>query len=144
MVCNTGLFWIMNTNIGNDLVPPPDHLRTSTGDHAEASGEPTAVAETDRVMVKVDDSNPDLMTVEGHDAAPPAPPQQELGEYDRPFSIFTHNEKRTIVFCAGICAFFSPISSMIYFPSLPAIAKDLHVSNSLINFTITVYLVWYH
>ncbi|KAI9689750.1 MAG: hypothetical protein M1822_009632 [Bathelium mastoideum] len=59
---------------------------------------------------------------------------------DKPYSIFTHNEKRIIVVCAGACAFFSPISSQIYFPSLDTIATDLHVSSSLVNLTITTYL----
>lgn len=60
---------------------------------------------------------------------------------DKPYSIFTHNEKRIIVLCAGLSQFFSPISGQIYFPSLDAIAADLHVSSSLVNLTITTYLV---
>lgn len=59
----------------------------------------------------------------------------------KPFSVFTDREKKLIVLCAGFCAFFSPISGQIYFPSLDVIAKDLGVSNSQINLTITVYLV---
>ncbi|KAI9698111.1 MAG: hypothetical protein M1820_007619 [Bogoriella megaspora] len=60
---------------------------------------------------------------------------------DKPYSIFTHNEKKIIVLCAGVCAFFSPISGQIYFPSLDAIAADLHVSNSLVNLTVTTYMI---
>nr|POE99460.1 mfs antiporter qdr2 [Quercus suber] len=60
---------------------------------------------------------------------------------DKPYSIFTPNEKRIIVLLAGICSFFSPISGQIYFPSLDAISADLHVSSSLVNLTITMYLV---
>ena len=60
---------------------------------------------------------------------------------DKPYSVFTHNEKRIIILCTGLSQFFSPISSQIYFPSLDAIASDLHVSSSLVNLTITVYLV---
>ena len=60
---------------------------------------------------------------------------------DKDFSVFTHNEKKIIVLCAGICSFFSPISGQIYFPSLDAIATDLHVSYTLVNLTITTYLV---
>ena len=59
---------------------------------------------------------------------------------ERPYSIFTHNEKKVIVICAGLCAFFSPISSNIYFPSLDTISKDLKVSYSLVNLTITTYM----
>nr|POE62776.1 itaconate transport protein [Quercus suber] len=50
---------------------------------------------------------------------------------DKPFSVFTHNEKRVIVICAGVCSFFSPISGQIYFPSLDAIATDLHVMQGI-------------
>ncbi|RDW81883.1 MFS multidrug transporter-like protein [Coleophoma cylindrospora] len=60
---------------------------------------------------------------------------------DRPYSVFTHNEKKIIVLCAGLSQFFSPISGQIYFPSLDAISTDLHVSSSLVNLTITTYLI---
>ncbi|KAE8444155.1 hypothetical protein EG329_000843 [Mollisiaceae sp. DMI_Dod_QoI] len=60
---------------------------------------------------------------------------------DKPYSVFTHNEKKIIVICAGLCQFFSPISGQIYFPSLDAISADLNVSNSLVNLTITTYLI---
>lgn len=60
---------------------------------------------------------------------------------DRPYSVFTHNEKRIIVLCAGLCSFFSPISGQIYFPSLDVIATDLKVSDSMVNLTITTYMV---
>lgn len=60
---------------------------------------------------------------------------------DKPFSIFTPNEKKFIMLCAGICAFFSPVSGQIYFPSLGAIARDLDVSYDLVTLTITTYLV---
>jgi hypothetical protein len=38
-------------------------------------------------------------------------------------------------------AFFSPFTAQIYFPALTSIAKDLHVSNSKINLTMTTYMV---
>ncbi|KAL9094865.1 MAG: hypothetical protein Q9165_002814 [Trypethelium subeluteriae] len=60
---------------------------------------------------------------------------------DKPYSVFTHNEKRIIVVCAGLCAFFSPISGQIYFPSLDTIATDLHVSYTMVSLTITTYLI---
>lgn len=71
-------------------------------------------------------------------AAEDAHPKHQVD--DKPYSVFTHNEKRIVVFCAGLCAFFSPVSSSIYFPSLDAIATDLHVSYSLVNLTITTYM----
>lgn len=59
---------------------------------------------------------------------------------DKPYSVFSHNEKKMIIICVGLSQFFSPISGQIYFPSLDAIAADLHVSSSLVNLTITSYL----
>ena len=64
------------------------------------------------------------------------PPQPEPN-----YSIFTKNEKRFIVFMASMAAFFSPVSSNIFFPALNTLALNLHVSDSLINLTITTYLV---
>ena len=60
---------------------------------------------------------------------------------EKPYSVFTYNEKRLIALCCGMAAFFSPVSGQIYFPSLPSIAKDLNVSMTLVNFSITSYIV---
>lgn len=78
---------------------------------------------------------------EDQDGRSEVEPEAKRNLDDEPYSVFNHNEKRIIVICAGVCAFFSPISGQIYFPSLDTIAKDLHVSDSLVNLTITVYLV---
>ena len=58
-----------------------------------------------------------------------------------PYTVFTASQKRFIVFMASWAGFFSPVSSQIYFPALNTLAKDLHVSNSLINLTLTSYMV---
>lgn len=60
-----------------------------------------------------------------------------------PYSIFTENQKRYIVFTASWAGFFSPVSSQIYFPALNTLARELNVSNSLINLTLTSYMVSY-
>ena len=57
------------------------------------------------------------------------------------YSIFTVNQKRAIILTGSLASFFSPLSSSIYYPSLPTIALDLDVSNSQINLTVTTYLV---
>ncbi|KAJ5814358.1 uncharacterized protein N7503_001108 [Penicillium pulvis] len=64
----------------------------------------------------------------------------DVGTVD--YSVFTHNQKRFIVFIASWAGFFSPVSSQIYFPALNTLAKDLHVSNSLINLTLTSYMIF--
>jgi hypothetical protein len=60
-----------------------------------------------------------------------------------PYTVFTENQKRHIVFTASWAGFFSPVSSQIYFPALNTLARDLNVSNSLINLTLTSYIVSY-
>ena len=56
-------------------------------------------------------------------------------------SVFTPNQKRFIIFMASWGGFFSAVSSNIYFPALNSLAADLHVSNTLINLTLTSYMV---
>lgn len=56
-------------------------------------------------------------------------------------SVFTKNQKRFIVFMASWGGFFSAVSSNIYFPALNSLAIDLRVSKSLINLTLTSYMV---
>ena len=58
-----------------------------------------------------------------------------------PYSIYTPRQKRFIVFMAAFGGIFSPISGTIYFPALNPLSADLHVSNSLINLTLTSYMV---
>jgi hypothetical protein len=57
---------------------------------------------------------------------------------NKPHSVF--NEKRLVILCAGVCSFFSPVSGYIYLPALDTIAKDLHVSYTLITLTVTTYM----
>jgi hypothetical protein len=61
---------------------------------------------------------------------------------EKDYSSFTTWEKRFIVFTATMGAFFSPFTAQIYFPALNTIAKDLNVSSSKINLTMTTYMVW--
>ena len=56
-------------------------------------------------------------------------------------TVFSRNQKRFIVFMAAWGGFFSTVSAGIYFPALNSLAADLKVSNSLINLTITSYMV---
>lgn len=58
------------------------------------------------------------------------------------FSVFTNKQKGFIVFMAAWASFFSPISGQIYLPALNTLARDLNVSNSLINLTLTSYMIF--
>ena len=57
------------------------------------------------------------------------------------YSIFTVRQKKTILMAGSFAAFFSPLSSNVYFPAINTIAKDLRVSISQINLTVTTYQV---
>lgn len=57
------------------------------------------------------------------------------------YSAFSTGLKRYIVIAASCAGFFSPLSSQIYFPAVNTLAKDLNVSISLINLTMTSYMV---
>lgn len=60
---------------------------------------------------------------------------------DPPYSLLSEPAKISIILTASFAAIISPISGSIYFPAIPTLSKDLHVSVSLITLTITTYLV---
>lgn len=58
-----------------------------------------------------------------------------------PYTVFSQNKKRFIIFMAMMAGFFSPFSANIYFPALNVIAADLNVTNALVNLTLTTYMI---
>jgi multidrug resistance protein len=59
-----------------------------------------------------------------------------------PYSVFSAWEKRFIVFMVSVASFFSPVSANIYFPALNSLAQEYRVSTTLINLTITMYMIF--
>ncbi|KAK8930167.1 hypothetical protein H634G_01277 [Metarhizium anisopliae BRIP 53293] len=59
-----------------------------------------------------------------------------------PYSVFTPWQKRAIVLGAAITAFFSPLTAQIYLPALTQLSRDLGVTNTQINLTITTYMIF--
>ena len=57
------------------------------------------------------------------------------------FSVYSTRQKKVVLLAGSFAAFFSPVSSNIYFPAVNTIAKDLNVSLSQIDLTITTYQV---
>lgn len=57
------------------------------------------------------------------------------------YSVFTVNQKRAMIATGSLASFFSPLSSSIYFPALGTIARELNVSVTKIDLTVTTYLV---
>lgn len=58
-----------------------------------------------------------------------------------PYTSFTATERRCIVALVALAAWFSTLSSFIYFPAISTIARDLDSTVALINLTVTSYLV---
>ncbi|KAJ8119974.1 hypothetical protein ONZ43_g3198 [Nemania bipapillata] len=69
------------------------------------------------------------------------PPSERPAVAGPKYSIFTVNEKRALVFAAAAGAFFSPLSAQIYFPALDTLSRDLHVSVTEVNLTVTTYMI---
>ncbi|KAL5453926.1 hypothetical protein PMIN07_007747 [Paraphaeosphaeria minitans] len=63
------------------------------------------------------------------------------GPPSEPYTLFSQGERRGIVVLIALAAWFSTLSSFIYYPAIPIVAKDLHSSISMINLTVTSYLI---
>lgn len=86
--------------------------------------------------------NPDSIKQDGaHSSEVQTTDAQRNATDDAVWSVWTPTQKKIIILAAGIASFFSPISAQIFFPALNTIAADLKVSNSLVNLTITTYMV---
>lgn len=59
----------------------------------------------------------------------------------RPYSCISGLKRKYIVSTAAVASLFSSLSAQIYFPALNMLAEDMNVSASLINLTVTSYMV---
>ena len=60
---------------------------------------------------------------------------------DTKYSNFTKGQKRWTVLLVAFAGMFSPLSSFIYYPAIHTIALDLGVTITLINLTVTSYMI---
>jgi hypothetical protein len=58
-----------------------------------------------------------------------------------PYSIFSKSTKIFIVFLVSLSALVSPFAATLFYPALNAVAQQLNVSQSLVNLSITTYMV---
>lgn len=56
------------------------------------------------------------------------------------YSVFSKRRKRFIVGLVALAAWFSTLSSFIYYPAISLVAKDLHLSITDVNLSITTYM----
>ena len=59
-----------------------------------------------------------------------------------PYSVFSKRKKQYVVFMVAWAGLFSPLSASIYFPALNTLARELSISNELINLTLTSYMIF--
>jgi hypothetical protein len=69
-------------------------------------------------------------------------PETNDSASDPAYSVFSKREKIFIAIMASVSTFFSPLSANIYFPALNTIAVDLQISDTLVNLTVTTYMVF--
>ena len=72
---------------------------------------------------------------------PPSEKPKPVTPADKSYSSFSYSQKLIITIMASWAAFFSPLSANIYYPIFNILADDFNVSNTLINLTVTVYMV---
>ncbi|KAK5111990.1 hypothetical protein LTR62_004524 [Meristemomyces frigidus] len=58
-----------------------------------------------------------------------------------PYSIFTPKTKLFIVFIVSISSLISPLGASTFYPALDVLAQDLHVTPTLINLSLTTYMI---
>ncbi|KAI0180981.1 MFS general substrate transporter [Hypoxylon sp. FL1284] len=67
--------------------------------------------------------------------------EQAVQPPEPPYSVYTHREKAWMIALVSFTALISPLSGQIYLPVLPLLAQNYNVSTSLINLTVTTYLI---
>ncbi|KAI0485177.1 MFS general substrate transporter [Xylariaceae sp. FL0804] len=92
-------------------------------------------------------STPDIQTAGKQepvlvDATPAPQPATSPDGSTESWSIWSSGQKKAIIMAASFASLLSPLSGQIYFPALDAIARDLHVTDSMVNLSITTFLVF--
>lgn len=82
------------------------------------------------------DSDPSAQEAQ-KETTPTAARQQE----EEPHSAFSKHEKRFIVVMVTLASFFSPLSGQIYYPVMPTLVENYHLTTALVNLTITTYMI---
>ncbi|KAJ5815158.1 hypothetical protein N7474_006935 [Penicillium riverlandense] len=68
-------------------------------------------------------------------------PTPARDQQDEPHSAFSKHEKRFIVVMVTLASFFSPLSGQIYYPVMPTLVENYHLTTALVNLTITTYMI---
>ena len=90
-------------------------------------------------------SEPNGSTIEDGRQEDPARDLEQLATVSTNGPAYTVFSSRQVWFIIGMASwagFFSPVSGNIYFPALNTLARDLDVSSTLINLTLTSYMIF--
>ncbi|CAK7266228.1 hypothetical protein SEPCBS57363_001989 [Sporothrix epigloea] len=93
-------------------------------------------SDTDKEMEGNDHSGTDDIPPDNDD-----PEQLSRVVSGPPYTVFSKGMRRYIIAMVTCTSFISPMTANIYFPALTPIAQDLGVSISLINLTLTTYMI---
>ncbi|CAK7264641.1 hypothetical protein SEPCBS119000_001101 [Sporothrix epigloea] len=119
------------------------HNGVTTPDDAtlESPGE-TAASPNEDHGSNADDDGDDHVNSE-HDSPPAGNDPEQLSRVASgpPYTVFSKGMRRYIIAMVTCTSFISPMTANIYFPALTPIAQDLGVSISLINLTLTTYMI---
>jgi hypothetical protein len=76
--------------------------------------------------------------------SPREPPENpDAPDLKPPYSAFSLLQKKFIVFIVALTTLLPPLTASIFYPVITLLARELHVSITDINLTITIYLVCY-
>ncbi|GAB7336978.1 hypothetical protein MBLNU457_g2399t1 [Dothideomycetes sp. NU457] len=119
--------------------------------HRDHADEPQTAAGTQIELGEREPDEHDLSRPQGIKEVNPTeseiPRPTDLPAIEKPqtnteaYSSFTVTQKRLIILAGTLAGFLSPLTGSIYYPAITTIAKDLKVSTSAINVTVTTYLI---
>lgn len=71
----------------------------------------------------------------------PSSAQNDEAEQVPPYCVLPQREKLLCILLASLTAILGPLSGNIYLPATNPLSRDLHTSHSIINLSVTVFLV---
>jgi multidrug resistance protein len=83
-----------------------------------------------------------VLTTEPHVSTTETTPDDSPDDSQPSFSAFSKYEKLFIVVMVTLASFFSPLSGQIYYPVMPTLVRNYHLTPELINLTVTTYMIF--
>lgn len=121
---------------------PVGEIPTTTDDLAAQ-----AIEEKEQPLNQKDEDTGSTTAGNSVQECPEAAPETEQEARQSPqeeavYSVIPKKQRAVIILVVAFSGLFSPLTSAIYLPAMPDIAKDLNVDTSLINLSITTYQIF--